>query len=130
MKLDAKPFLSWFGGKQTKIKELIQYIPDYYNTYHEPFVGAGTVYFTIQPKHSFISDNHSHLIDTYYAIRDNPVDVYNCMEYHINTYYDKKDEECYFHEIKESYKDTTDLVERTGKLIFLNKLSFGKCNAV
>lgn len=40
-----KPPFGRMGGKSLSYKKIIQYFPKHYNTYIEPFVGAGSVFF-------------------------------------------------------------------------------------
>ena len=54
-----KPFVKWVGGKRQLLKqfrELNLYPPECFNpesnTYFEPFVGGGAVFFDILPKHA------------------------------------------------------------------------------
>ena len=65
-----KPIVKWSGGKQDEIKYILPYLPKEYDTYLEPFIGGGAVYFYISPAKAVISDVHSELIDFYRAIQD------------------------------------------------------------
>jgi DNA adenine methylase len=69
----AHPFVKWAGGKTQLLPELLKRVPKHFNTYHEPFVGGGAMYFamvhlTTYP--CFLSDLNSYLITAYKAIRD------------------------------------------------------------
>jgi DNA adenine methylase len=65
------PFLKWVGGKRQLLPIIKQYIPKQYNTYYEPFVGAGAVLFELQPKKAVINDLNQELINCYRVIKDN-----------------------------------------------------------
>lgn len=38
-----EPFLKWAGGKRQLLEQLKARLPKTYNTYYEPFVGAGAL---------------------------------------------------------------------------------------
>ena len=38
-----KPILKWVGGKTQIIEKVISHFPENINSYHEPFVGGGSV---------------------------------------------------------------------------------------
>jgi DNA adenine methylase len=44
------PFLKWSGGKGQLVERLFARLPKKYNSYYEPFVGAGALFFFIAPK--------------------------------------------------------------------------------
>jgi DNA adenine methylase len=87
-----KPLVKWSGGKSDEIKIFEKYIPVEYDTYLEPFIGGGSVFFHISPKKAVISDVHSELIDFYQNIKDGNSDkIYDFMKNN------KNDEETYYH---------------------------------
>lgn len=63
-----KPLIKWSGGKSDEIKIFEKYFPDNYDTYIEPFIGGGSVYFYLNPKKAIINDIHKELIDFYMSI--------------------------------------------------------------
>jgi len=83
--------IKWSGGKGDEITKFIQHIPNDYDTYLEPFVGGGALYFKLEPNKAVITDVHIELIDFYKAIKNNKsLDIYNFMTNHPNdeiTYY-------------------------------------------
>jgi DNA adenine methylase len=91
-----KPLIKWSGGKSDEIKNFEKYFPDNYDTYIEPFVGGGSVYFYLNPKKAIINDIHKELIDFYISISNGKIrDIYDFMNKSPNdeiTYYKIRDE--------------------------------------
>lgn len=67
-----RPFLKWAGSKRALLPQIIPALPSAYRTYHEPFLGSGSLFFLLQPDHAYLSDTCRELIDTFQAVRDNP----------------------------------------------------------
>ncbi len=67
----AKPFLKWAGGKGQLLKPLLQHLPRLGEggTYFEPFLGAGAVFFAVQPPRAVLSDINHPLIETYQVVK-------------------------------------------------------------
>ena len=86
-----KPLVKWSGGKGDEIKQFEKYFPSEYDTYIEPFIGGGSVYFYLAPKKAVISDVHSELVDFYKCISEGKSkEIYDFM---VNT---PNDEETYY----------------------------------
>lgn len=70
----AKPFIKWAGGKRQLLPEILSRLPATMNTYFEPFVGGGAVFYALHAKGSFlhavINDLNSELITTYRTLSD------------------------------------------------------------
>jgi len=73
----AKPFLKWAGGKGQLLRQLLQVIPrpEEGQTYFEPFLGAGAVFFSLQPRKAAIGDVNKPLIETFKVVRDRHKDL-------------------------------------------------------
>lgn len=81
-----KPLIKWSGGKSDEIVQFEKYIPAEYDTYIEPFVGGGSVYFYLNPQKAVISDVHSELTDLYQCIgQGKTAEIYDFMENSPNT---------------------------------------------
>jgi DNA adenine methylase len=95
-RIKLKPLVKWSGGKGDEIKLFEKYFPEDFNTYIEPFVGGGAVYFYLNPQKAVISDVHAELIDLYKSIGDHKMDdIYTFMENNPNdeeTYYKIRDD--------------------------------------
>ena len=66
-----RPFVKWVGGKRAIIDTLSQKLPQNFNTYHEPFIGGGALFFNLRPKKAVLSDVNSKLVKCYEAIKKN-----------------------------------------------------------
>ena len=112
-----KPFLKWAGGKKQLIPELLKYVPKDYDKYIEPFIGGGAFFFHLNPKNAVISDLNFELILTYNTIRDSVENV-------ITTLNGFKHDEEFFYNIRSINPETLSDVERTARLLYLNKTCF------
>lgn len=65
------PVLKYRGGKSREIPRFLQYIPDEFNRYIEPFFGGGALYFYLEPDNAIINDANSRLMTFYQQLRDN-----------------------------------------------------------
>ncbi len=90
-----KPLIKWSGGKQDELNIINKYLPENYETYIEPFVGGGSVFFHINPVNAIISDVHKELIDFYKCIKHGySSHIYDFMQNNNNdetTYYNIRD---------------------------------------
>jgi DNA adenine methylase len=121
-----KPYLKWAGGKRQLLTEIKKYLPKNINnyTYYEPFIGAGAVFFELQPQKAVINDFNEQLILTYNVIKDNVEDLIILLNKH-----KKKNNEEYFYEIRNMDRDEVKFnklsnIEKAARLIFLNKTCF------
>jgi DNA adenine methylase len=92
--LPLKPLVKWSGGKSDEIKEFQKYIPDF-DTYLEPFIGGGSLFFHLRPAKAVISDVHTELVDFYQSIKAGHAnEIYEFMKSRPNdeeTYYQVRD---------------------------------------
>ena len=65
------PVLKYRGGKSREIPKFLQYIPDDFDTYIEPFLGGGAVYFYLEPDNAILNDVNEKLMTFYHQLRDN-----------------------------------------------------------
>lgn len=70
----ARPLLKWAGGKRQLLDAIRRRLPEEIDTYYEPFVGGGALFFSLAMEKRFrravLSDQNSELIETYSAVRD------------------------------------------------------------
>ncbi|MFS8880053.1 DNA adenine methylase [Synechococcus sp. H55.11] len=116
-----RPFLKWAGGKTQLTDALLERMPIYFNTYHEPFVGSGALFFRLyrerKIKQAILSDINAELIDTYLAIRDHVWEVIQLLS---EFPYDKN----FYYQIREKDPWSMSLVERAARMIYLNKTGY------
>lgn len=71
----ATPFLKWAGGKARLVPQIIAAAPAEIATYHEPFVGAGAVFFGMAAagriEHALLNDSNRELMSSFTQVRDN-----------------------------------------------------------
>lgn len=127
--LEIKPFVKWPGGKtkhKNRINNLIRYIDLNNATYFEPFIGGGSMLFSISPKKAVINDLNSDLIITYKVVQDKPLDLMKRLDFHKKNYEINPKE--YFYQVRSMDRDveysTLPEVEKAARLIFLNKTCF------
>lgn len=113
----AGPILKWAGGKQGMAARLVELFPSDFDTYFEPFVGGGSVLFTLRPRKAIVGDANGWLVDTYEAVREEPARVAEILDGLENT----KEE---FLRIRQVLPETLPLSERAAHLIYLNKTCF------
>ena len=120
----AKPFVKWVGGKRQllrQFRELGLYPPEDFNpitnTYYEPFVGGGAVFFDLLPKNAKLSDLNNELVITYNVIKNNVDELIQSLQKHI---YDKE----YYLEVRAKKIDDLSDVEVASRFIFLNRTGF------
>lgn len=113
----VNPVLKWAGGKQGIANRLIGLFPSNFERYFEPFVGGGSVLFTLQPSKAIIGDANDWLIDTYEAIREDPARVAEILDGMENT----KEE---YMRIRSVLPAGLPLFQRASHLIYLNKTCF------
>src|SRR3569832_1132612 len=75
----ARPFLKWVGGKTRLLETLADFIPDDFETYYEPFLGGGSLFFHLEAQGRFrravLNDCNPELVNCYRVIRDCPTDL-------------------------------------------------------
>lgn len=65
------PVLKYRGGKSREIPRFLQYIPDNFDRYIEPFLGGGAVFFYLEPDSAIINDVNTRLMTFYQQLRNN-----------------------------------------------------------
>lgn len=122
----VKPYLKWAGGKRQLLPEIRKYLPAGPRrfTYYEPFVGAGAVFFDLQPPRAVINDCNPELMLSYRVIRENVEGLIAVLREH-----DRKNSGDYYYEIRGLDRKPAAFAglpeaEKAARLIFLNKTCY------
>ena len=136
---NAHPFVKWAGGKGQLLDALNSNLPKGIGTsikkYAEPFVGGGAMLFSLLSEYAFeevyICDNNKELINTYELIKNNCIELVQClneMQYKYSTYTSLDNKQAYYYEQREKYNklplDDDNKLEKAALFIFLNKTCF------
>ncbi len=122
-----EPILKWAGGK----RQLLPYIEEIIvpniqqsNTFYEPFVGGGSVFLSIMHSKTVINDYNHELINVYEQIRDNPIEIIECLEYH-----QQQNNHDYYYFVRSFDRNldkysSLSLAEKAARTIYLNKTCY------
>ncbi len=131
----ARPFLKWAGGKGQLLSQYEPFFPCNWNTYHEPFLGGGAVFFHLAlrvggreslgsspltrtgSRRFVLSDINPELVNVYRCLRDQVEEVIALLNYH------------QAHHSRDHYYTVraarfADPVQRAARLLYLNKTCF------
>lgn len=112
------PFLKWAGGKRSIMDEITTRMPRDFNTYHEPFVGGGAVFFSTEQRKAMLSDYNADLVTTYNIVKNSPYKLIDALEIH-KANHSKE----YFYTIRAKH-DLEGDVEKSARFIYLNRTCF------
>ena len=112
-----RPFLKWAGGKTRLISQYKDHFPQHYQTYYEPFLGGGAVFFHLQPSHAVLTDINADLVITYRCVRDNLEELITLLQAHQQRHNSE-----YYYDVR-NYHNGTDLT-KAARFIYLNKTCF------
>jgi DNA adenine methylase len=121
-----RPFVKWAGGKRALLPRIHEQLPRDFSrhTYHEPFLGAGAVFFDLMPRRAVINDSNAELIPAYRIIRDSVEELIGILKVHAKNHGEK-----YYYEIRNMDRDGENFgklndVQRAARLIYLNKTCY------
>lgn len=111
------PFLKWPGGKRWFVQNHSNLLPRTFNRYIEPFLGAGAVFFYLQPQRALLGDINADLISAYEALKTNWRFVKRSLEYHHRMHCKKH----YYH-VRD--KNPQYSLQQASRMIYLNRTCF------
>jgi DNA adenine methylase len=137
MKIPAKPFLKWAGGKSKLVPEILSLMTKQAEkwdnfTYIEPFVGGGAVLFAVLNHFSninkvIINDINPHLVTAYQVIKETPELLINNLRSLQSEYYSLSNIDIktqFFLDKRIEFNHCHDPLMKTVLLLFLNKTCF------
>jgi DNA adenine methylase len=128
----AKAFLKWAGGKGQLLTEIERRLPPglkrgEIDTYVEPFVGGGAVFFHIVQRYEdikrfYLFDINNDLVNCYNAIKNDVDSLIKELKQLENTFLplDKLDRKDFYYRIRDKFNSD----RHTAKLIFLNRTCY------
>lgn len=131
-KIKAKPFLKWAGGKGQLLGEIERRLPEklingQIDTYIEPFVGGGAVFFHIAQnypwlKHFYLFDINEDLVNCYNEIKNNVKSLIKQLQLLEKRFLplDKEGRKHFFYKTRTKFNRD----RQSAKLIFLNKTCY------
>ncbi len=146
-----KPFLKWVGGKTQIIDNIISKFPNNINSYHEPFLGGGSVLLAVLSLQKekkitinnkiLVSDINNQLINVYKHIQKNKDELYKYLDSYTNEYNSisgeiinrtpnsleeaKSSKESYYYWIRNKYNNIDkNSIECSALFMFINKTCF------
>lgn len=121
--MNIPTFVKWAGGKKQLLTQFKNLFPKEITTYHEPFVGGGSVAFYIiknhKPKKVYISDINEELINCYNVIKNNAKELIWILKQ-----YSKIHSKETYYEFREQNPQKLSNVQRAARFIYLNKTCF------
>lgn len=115
------PVLKWAGGKSQLLPQILARLPEQIETYYEPFVGGGAVFFALAAKQRFnkavLGDRNPNLVAVYRALQTDPERLIE----RLRRYQAEHDEAAYY-EVRK--KKPRSQVEIAARVIYLNKTGF------
>jgi DNA adenine methylase len=149
--MPLKPCLKWVGGKTQILDKVFALFPATMRSYHEPFVGGGSVLIELLERRRagtltltgtiYASDLNPHLITLYQTIQQSPTELIAALQRLAATYTactgtvvnrapltepeGRESKESYYYWIRARFNTVTlDPVERAATFLFLNKTCF------
>lgn len=116
-----RPFIRWAGGKQSLVKWLHSFLPERFERYFEPFLGAGALYFYFAPTNSYLSDINQPLVNCYNAIKTNPELVYKYLRSFGNSHSRQ-----FYYRVRDEYNENinTFSCKQASRFIYLVQSSY------
>jgi DNA adenine methylase len=115
------PFLKWAGGKRQLLPSLLRTAPRVIDTYYEPFIGGGALFFALYAQKRFkravLADQNDELIRCYQALKDDVDEVIGELK---RLSHDEKE----YYSIRATDPAKMRAPERAARTIYLNKVGF------
>lgn len=109
--------LRWAGSKRQLLSKLRFYWTGGSTRYIEPFCGSACLFFNLEPTRAILGDLNADLISSYHALRNDPEQVYDCLETlptDVQTYY----------QIRSIDSDGLTDIEKAARFLYLNRHCF------
>ncbi|MCG9893478.1 MAG: DNA adenine methylase [Thermosynechococcaceae cyanobacterium MS004] len=115
--IPPRPFLKWAGGKSRLIVQYQPFLPQAFDTYYEPFLGGGALFFYLRPQRAVLSDINPELVNVYTCVRDRVEELIEQLTHHAAHH-----GQDYYYQMRAETPEPP--VARAARLIYLNKTCF------
>jgi DNA adenine methylase len=94
-------------------------------SYHEPFLGGGTLFWHLLPRKAFLSDANADLINCYKVIKDHPEKLIELLNFHKERHTSGVLPETYYNSVRNSFNaNKGNFIGSAANFIYLNKTCF------
>jgi len=116
----ASPFVKWAGGKRSLLSVLVAWLPVSFNTYYEPFLGGGALFFESigRIKTALLSDTNLELVITFNVIKNDPEPLIALLDEHTRRHSAE-----YYARVRNQH-DLQDPIKVAARFIYLNKTCY------
>jgi len=113
-----KPMFKWCGGKRREFAYIYKFLPNMneVDTYIEPFIGGGALYFSLNHNKNIINDIHPEVTNFYEVSKTNLSDIYNNLN-------EWKNEEKEYYRIRDELDCNTNIL-KASRFYYLRKTCF------
>lgn len=119
MTLRPQPLLKWAGGKRQLAVAILSRLPERIDTYYEPFVGGGAVFFALAAEGRFeravLSDRNADLVSVYRAVQSDVEAVIEALR-------GMRHSEAEYYKIRAARPRSA--ARRAARIIYLNKTGY------
>lgn len=120
-----EPFIRWSGGKRLLSPDILATFPPSINTYYEPMVGGGAVFFALAGVRRFqkavICDVNEDLMCCYRQVRDGVGKLIQALE---QNYVPYTKDEAHYYQIRALNPLEMSETDRAARFLYLNKTCF------
>lgn len=117
----ARPCVKSVGGKTALLPEILPRLPAKIETYYEPFLGGGAVFFALASegrfKRAIVGDANEELLNMYSELARDADKVIRALKKHVY-------EEKYYYAVRALDPKELGFAERAARFIYLNKSCF------
>jgi DNA adenine methylase len=111
------PFLRWAGSKRWCLPFLRSSCASTFKRYVEPFAGSACLFFDLQPASALLGDLNGELIQTFRAVRDDPIGVHKAMsQFGLGR--------TAYYRVRDLAPKSLERVKRAARFIYLNRFCF------
>lgn len=120
-KAAAAPFVKWAGGKRALIPEISKHLPTNISQYHEPFVGGGACFFSLQHliDNAVLADSNEELVMAYHVVANDTENLIEALNRHQDNH---KAEKGYYMKIRN--QSPKPLLDTVARFLYLNKTCY------